>query len=211
MLNTLVLACALLAAPEPPPAHWVDGVPDVMQMNNYSCGVACTQAIAQRYGHWGYQDEWAKELGTTEADGTHPLKIVNVLRRIGLETSLREGLSLDDLKGMVDRGESVIVDFQAWAGDARGPIQARGHTGRPHDYATEWESGHYCILVGYDKDRLYLEDPSLLGTIGTLSPDDFVARWHDYENENGQRRKYVHAAIVVTGAAHPPPRYTPIE
>src|SRR5437016_5158043 len=103
LVYALAAAGAIGAAPEPGHLHWVDGVPDVMQMNDYSCGVACTQAIAQRYGHWGYQDEWARELGTTPADGTHPRRIVQVLGRIGLDARLREGLTLAELEAMVDR------------------------------------------------------------------------------------------------------------
>ena len=203
MLKASLIALLLAAAPLQLPTLQVTNMPDVMQMNDYSCGVACFQAVAQRHGHWGYQADWAKELGTTPEQGTHPLKITRALKHLGLDAHLREQLSYDELRSMIDRGDSVIVDFQAWADPSKR---------RPaHDYAKEWESGHYAIAVGYDADHIYLEDPSLLGTVGMLSHADFQARWHDYELESGKRREYVRMAIVVAGQGVPAQPFTPIE
>lgn len=196
-----MLAIVLAAAP-----LQVRNMPDVMQMNDYSCGVACFQAVAQRHGHWGYQADWAKELGTTPEQGTHPSKIARRLKHLGLDAKVREKLTIAELKAMIDRGDSVIVDFQAWAeSKRRQPIQ------RPHDYSNEWESGHYGIAVGYDDTHLFIEDPSLLGTVGTVKLSEFEARWHDYEIENGKRREYHHMAIVVPGQGLPAQPFTPIE
>lgn len=216
----IIAACTGAQAGQPPlqPEHWVDGVPDCMQMNNYSCGVGCVQAVAQRHGHWGYQAEWAQELGTTPDQGTHPVRIVRCLRHLGLDARLVEGMTAAELRREMDRGHSVIVDYQAWADgkggtgarggkDFHGPTGARG----AHDYSSEWESGHYSIAVGYSATHIFIEDPSLLGTTGVLTWNDFVTRWHDYEIENGRRREYVHAAIVVTKPPTPQPRFTPIE
>lgn len=211
MLKVSLMALVLLAAPvfAATPLK-VENIPDVMQMNNYCCGVACVQAVAQRHGHWGYQQEWAKDLGTSEEQGTHPKRIVRTLKHLGLDASLKENLSYDELKAMIDRGDSVIVDFQAWADDGK-RRPARQGQGRRHDYSQEWESGHYCIAVGYDATHIYLEDPSLLGTIGTVKHEDFQARWHDYELESGKRREYVHMVIVVPGKGAPAQQFTPIE
>jgi len=93
----------------------------------------------------------------------------------------------------------VIIDFQAW-GDPEGK-----------DYTEEWEDGHYGIAVGYDQNSLYIEDPSLLGTVGFLTHDEFLARWHDYEIEDGKRREYRNMGIVVTGDTEPQPAVTHIE
>lgn len=212
MLRSLTLALMLVVAPlEPVPTQWVKGVPDGMQMNDYSCGVACVQAIAQRHGHWGYQAEWAKELGTTPEAGTHPRRMVRSLRRLGLDARLVERLTLAELKAGIDRGDSVIVGFQAWAEDSHARRQGQLPPARPHDYTQEWECGHYGIAVGYSSEHLFIEDPSLLGTVGTLTHADFLARWHDYELENGRRREYIRMAIVVPGQGSPPPPFTPIE
>ena len=51
-------------------------VPDVVQSNSWSCGVAVVQAVLQAHGIEGYQDDYARELGTTREAGTHPTRIV---------------------------------------------------------------------------------------------------------------------------------------
>jgi predicted double-glycine peptidase len=162
-------------------------VPDVVQSNSWSCGVAVVQAVLQAHGISGYQDDYARELGTTRESGTHPSRIVALLRKHGLGVELREGMNTDDLRRAVDRGDLVILDFQAWREDARG------------SYETDWEDGHYAILIGYEGDRLLVEDPSILGAVGWLAEKELLDRWRDYELERGRRREYVRAGIVVRG------------
>jgi len=59
-----------IAAQEPiKPKAFINGIPDVIQMNSFSCGVAVVQAVATYYGRWGYQEECADQLGTTPAEG----------------------------------------------------------------------------------------------------------------------------------------------
>jgi predicted double-glycine peptidase len=170
-----------------------------MQANNYSCGVGAVQAVAQYYGVWGYHATHVKALGTTPENGTHPLAMVAYLRKLGLDARLEEGMTLAGLRRWVDAGVPVIVDYQAWNGGA--------HV----DYAKAWEDGHYSVVVGYNRDHVFLEDPSLLGTVGWLTNAEFEARWHDYETEHGKRREYRRMGIVVRGKAQPQPSWTHID
>jgi predicted double-glycine peptidase len=61
-----------------------------------------------------------------------------------------------------------------------------------------------------DRDNLYFEDPSLLGSRGFIPRGEFLDRWHDYEGVptlDAKDRKYVHMAIFITGnhpAGRPP-------
>src|SRR5689334_15740568 len=159
-------------------------VPDVVQSNSWSCGVAVVQAVLQAHGIEGYQDDYARELGTTREAGTHPTRIVALLRKHGLGVELREGMTTDDLRHAVDRGDLVILDFQAWREGKRG------------SYETAWEDGHYAILIGYEGDRLIVEDPSILGAAGWLTEKELALRWRDYELEGGRRREYLRSGIV---------------
>lgn len=182
------------------PSGRIERFPDTIQSNSYSCGVGAVQAVLQYYGHWGYQDGYAKEMGTSPEEGTNPASMVACLRRRGLDARVVEGLTAEDLRRHVDGGVPVIIDFQAWNGEAN------------HDYSREWEDGHYGVVVGYEGDVFLIEDPSLLGTLGTLRADELERRWRDYENEaGGKRREYVRSGIIVRGQADPPPPLSPIE
>lgn len=175
------------------------GVPDVMQANSHSCGVGVVQAVMNYYGVWGYQDDFAKALGTSEAQGTHPVKMAAYMKRWGLDARVREGMTVADLRRYVDEGVLVAVDFQAWNGGVK------------PNYAKEWEDGHYCIVVGYSRGGFFLEDPTLLGTLGYLADADLERRWHDYEEEKGGRRPYVRMGVVVKGKSRLQPAVTPID
>lgn len=191
---TFWLACSLAACASP---RGLENFPDTIQSNNYSCGVAAVQAVLQFYDHWGYADEYAMEMGTSPDEGTHPARMVDCLRKRGLDAQLAEGLTIDDLRRHVDSGVPVIIDFQAW--------------GEKKDYANEWEDGHYAVVVGFDGDTLILEDPSLLGQRGTMTTTELERRWRDYEIENGKRREYVRSGIVVRGPKTRPAPRTPVE
>jgi predicted double-glycine peptidase len=192
----LVLALAAGCAS----AHHLEGVPDVIASNSYSCGPAATQAVLMFYGIWGHQDEYAKELGTTPDAGTNPGAIVAFLKKKGLDAELKQDLSLDDLRRYVDDGVPVIIDFQAWHDWTA-----------THDYTAEWEDGHYGVLTGYDDHAFYIEDPSLLGTVGFVEADDLLARWHDSTTIDDRPVKFIHAGIVVRGKPVPQPPFTPIK
>ncbi|NLI79568.1 MAG: hypothetical protein GX442_24380 [Candidatus Riflebacteria bacterium] len=182
------------------PTFWVRGMPDAIQTNSYTCGVAVFQAVAQYFDHWGYQETYARELGATPEDGTHPAALLAGFRRLGLTATLEEGLTIEALERHLRAGTVVIVDYQAWNGKPAGK-----------DYSTEWEDGHYSILIGFNDTMLFLEDPSTLGTVGYLTRDDFRRRWHDYEVEDGKRREYRQMAIFVRGPSRRQPHFTPID
>jgi predicted double-glycine peptidase len=193
-------APAMARKPSLVPTRFLWGVPDVRQMNPSACGVACVQAVACAFFGEVYGEEhYWKLLGATQEQGTHPRAIVRGLRKIGLSAEMREGMTIEELRGHIDAGHLVILDFQAW-GEPVGK-----------DYAREWEDGHYTVAVGYNDDVIFIEDPSLLGSIGYLTNDELERRWHDYELEGGKRREYVHLGIVVRGRRWPVPRFRHID
>ena len=179
-----------------PPAL-LAGVPDVRQSTSYTCGPSALQAVLAYWGVSAREDELASRLRTTPEQGTPPEAIVRGARDLGLKAELREGLGLEELENAVQRGVTAIVGLQAW----------RDKEDRP--WADNWEDGHYMVLLGMDRQNLYFEDPSLLGTRGFIPRQEFLDRWHDYEGEapfDAKDRTYIHAAIFVEGQrpAQPP-------
>jgi len=178
--------------------HLLDGIPDVRQSTDYSCGASVLQAVLAYWGTSEREDRLMARLGTKPLLGAGPEAIVRVARDYGLEAELREGLDLEDLEAALKTGTTVIVNIQAW------------REGQSRPWAETWEDGHYVILLGADAANLYFEDPSLLGSRGFIPRPEFLDRWHDYEGEppfDAADRKFVHAAIFVRGEspAHRPP------
>ncbi len=134
-----------------------------------------------------------KACRTTPEDGTQPAGILRVARSYGLRAEMKEGCTVEDLKHALDRGIPAIVDIQAWT-----EAPAAGFS-----WSSDWEDGHYVVAVGIDKDNLYVEDPSLLGSRGIIPLNEFVNRWHDYEGAppfDPSDRSYVHMAIFIEGS-----------
>jgi predicted double-glycine peptidase len=174
----------------PPALSAFASVPDVRQSTDYTCGAAALQAVLAYWGKEEREDRLTARLHGDSELGIHPLDILRVAREFGLSADLREGLDLADLEAALAAGTTVIVDLQAW----------RGPTDLP--WAETWEDGHYMVLLGMDGENLYFEDPSLLGSRGTIPRSEFVDRWHDYEGDpplDPTDRKYVHMALFIRG------------
>jgi ABC-type bacteriocin/lantibiotic exporter with double-glycine peptidase domain len=130
-------------------------------------------------------------LRTTETQGTEPEPIVEYLREIvGLDAEYRYGdVTLAELEKAVDAGQPPIVDLQAWRDDAR-------------PWQDTWDAGHYVLLVGYDAERLFVMDPSVLttGAYAFLPRAELDERWHDLAGMDEMRLERM--AIFVRGRGH---------
>jgi hypothetical protein len=165
------------------PANMIP-VPLVRQKTDYSCGDASTLAIL-RYWH---NPDWREVgetklyslLGTSKKNGTDPQPIAAFLdgdsgddfalaARYASEDG--DGIELADLLAAVDHGTPPIVDLQAW--------QSATNREDLKDWSSDWDDGHYVVLVGYDDDNLYFMDPSTSRFYAYIPRDEFVSRWHD--------------------------------
>ena len=77
-------------------------------------------------------------------------------------------MTIHNLEYYISCKQPIIIAFQAWADPGV-------------DYKNDWDDGHYAVVIGYDKDYLYFEDPSLLGSIGYIPKAEFLDRWHDVD------------------------------
>ncbi|MBT9583952.1 C39 family peptidase [bacterium] len=170
-------------------------VPDTRQSTDYSCGAAALQAVLAYYGREVREDQLMRELGSVPAQGTSPQAIVRVARDYGLLADLRQSMQIDELQQLVREGFPTIVCAQAWR-DGSQP------------WSEDWDDGHYLVVIGVDKERVYFEDPSLLGSRGQILRAEFLSRWHDVE---GDGTRYLQAGIVLRGKPRPPAALVPIE
>ncbi len=178
-----------LIKPEPP---LLLTVPDLRQDTDYSCGASALQAV---FAYWGIdmtESTLRKELRSNPEDGTKPEDIIRVARKHGLRAEMREGIGISDLRKAWEARIPVIVDIQAW--------QDNPQTSPPWD--SDWEDGHYVVLLGVDDRNIYVEDPSLLGSRGVIPQQEFLSRWHDYEGKppyDSKDRAYIHMGLFIEG------------
>ena len=165
-------------------------VPLVRQATTYSCGAAATAAVLRYWKVFdGGESALYARLETTEKDGTDPRAMQRVAREFGLKAELAEGMGIPELRRRLARGETVILDIQAWAEDDP----------TPGDYSDNWEDGHYVVLVGLDGANAYVMDPSVSAAYGWLPLTELPSRWHDYEDRSGVVWRNQGLGIAISG------------
>jgi predicted double-glycine peptidase len=189
-----------------PDAIILNSVPKVIQSTGYSCGASSLQAVLMYWGVCTEERELLEPLETSQDMGTAPEKIVDVAISYGLEASLLEQITTDDLKRSIENRIPVIIIAQAWNGYEKDGIWV---TIRPERWEEVWNDGHYMVVIGVDSRNVYFEDPALLGTRGAIPIEEFLSRWHfsrEGDNPDEQTRIYIHPAIIIAGnrpASHP--------
>jgi predicted double-glycine peptidase len=164
-------------------------VPLVRQIGEHTCGVAALQSILLYYGEEFGQAELAGYLGVSPQHGTSYRAILRFANRKFPDPQKRDfrmwkrcGMTMDDLRQVIDGGRPPIIPFQAW--------------GRPGvEWKKEWKDGHYAVAVGYDEKNIYFMDPSTPGHYAYIPIDEFLDRWHDRDPATGE--KLIHCALVI--------------
>ena len=163
-------------------------LPITVQETNYSCGTASALSVLRYWqAYEGDESSLYELLGTRPKDGTPPDNIARGLSKLGLSAVLKSDMTLDDLRVALRRGDSVILDIQAWREDEDTPWSQR------------WEDGHYVVLAGMDEHYIYLMDPSTPKRYTYMPLPEFLERWHDYEDRDGWIQRNIQTGIVAHG------------
>jgi predicted double-glycine peptidase len=167
-------------APVPLPAHLIP-LPLVRQATDFSCGNVAALSILRYYEPDPYartpESALYAPMSTTPEAGTEPGPIADYLSKQPVlaahveDSTDRKQVEVTDLERAVDRGEPTIVALQAW--------QAVSTYAQMKDWRTDWDDGHYAVVVGYDESRLFFMDPSTSGHYAYIPVEQFAARWHD--------------------------------
>lgn len=211
-MNARALAVAALLASVPGAAANGQGaqdsphllpVPLISQSSPWTCGSAALMAALVYFGVFDDpQSRLDAELEATPRDGTRVRNIVAVARRFGLQAAARTDLSLDELGRELQSGAVVIVALQAWPGR------------QVTDWRSDWEDGHYVVVVGVTADRVYVMDPSVRTGYAYLQRAQFLERWHDYDQDGDRKEIWNRLGIVLRGGAglrRYPAEPTPVE
>ena len=157
-------------------------LPLCRQATDYTCGAAALQSILYYYGdEWG-EASLAEALNSNPDYGTNYHDIISVAEGEGLQAEAHSDMTIEDLKADVLAGKFVIVALQAWSEN-------------PDSYASDWNDGHYAVVIGYDDTRIYFMDPLQLGNYTYIPTDEFLIRWHDTDSD--YVTQLVHFGIIV--------------
>lgn len=163
-------------------------VPIVRQATEYSCGAAALHSVLMYWQVFdGGEMELHAPLKTNPKEGTDWAEMLRYAQESGLTATAEEKVTFERLQSALLRGETVIVDFQAWSEKT---VTA---------WKEEWEDGHYSVVVGLDESNVYLMDPSAGPSYAFVPRAEFMERWHDYENRNGQVVKSYQLGLFIHG------------
>lgn len=155
-------------------------LPNLRQYGDYTCGTTCVQMILNwlypQTGDINLRDIEAA-LGTTEADGTPPERIVAYLEERGVTFTAAQDRTTDEIVAALDKGHPMMLCLQAWNQPGE-PY----NTTDPADADTYLNAGHWLICVGYaetgDGYCFYFNDPACVGYC-LLAESELEPRWID--------------------------------
>lgn len=143
--------------------------PEFRQAYKYDCGANAMQALLAFNGIDTSEEEIMREAGTDKVSGTPIEGLKRVADREGLDYS--EGtFTIDNLKAHIDKKWPTLIMLQAWGENVV-------------DWSTEWDQGHYVIVIGYDSKRIHFEDPiSVKRTY--LTYEELEERWRGWDDND---------------------------
>lgn len=171
--------------------------PELRQVYNYDCGASAFQQVLVYYGIEKREDELIKQLQTTKTEyiehGTKLYKMKSVAEYYGLETEVKNGVSIEEVVQMINKKIPVILLIQAWR-DFSDDV----------DWKNDFNDGHYVVAIGYNDNCIIFEDPSSF-TRTYLSKEELKERWHDLGDD--EKTHVHHTAVIIYGT----PKFKPNE
>lgn len=107
-----------------------------------------------------------RRMHTSKESGTHHDELIRVLQEEGLYVYTHNEATLEMIENCIRAEFPVFVHF----------IEPDG------------EEEHYAVVVGFTKERIYLNDP-WNGSGFSVHRDEFDERWH--HNQTGRYRRWL--------------------
>lgn len=118
------------------------------------CGPASLKIVLGYYGIEKGEEELAK-LTRCSNRGTSAQGIITAAKKLGFKAEFKDNCSFGDIKRYLDKKIPVIVNWF---------LQ---------------DDGHYSVVVGLDKKKIYLQD-STLGHVRAMKLEIFYRVWFDF-------------------------------
>mgnify|MGYP001562672639 CR=1 FL=1 len=146
------------------------------------CGPATMKMLLDYFGVKKSEKELARLMKHSPKRGTDEKDARRVAKKFGFKILIKNNSSFAEIKKWLDRGVPVIVDWFA-----------RGRNDYPYLTVAE---GHYAIVVGLDKEYIYLQDPEI-GALCKYKKEDFLKVWFDFHGEYISPKKLYTRQIIV--------------
>src|SRR5437899_8588307 len=160
------------------------------QVTEYSCGACALQAILSYWGKDVDETHLMEILHTHAEEGTYPEDIVRGARSLGFDAEARDNLALDEVERFTAAGHPMIALGQFWLSEKEMAVSV----------TEEWETGHYIVVLGVDKDYVYFQDPFASMSKAFVPRKIFEEHWHQVMGGKLEKNpKLVHLGIFVLG------------
>ena len=153
--------------------------PELRQVYAWDCGASVLQSVLAYFGIDIREEKIIKKAGSTE-EGTSPNHLEKVLRQNNIKYKSGE-MNIQDIISYLDKDMPVILLLQAWSDK------------KIVDWKKNWKDGHYVVAIGYDKNKIYFEDPASISRT-FLNFGELEERWHDVDLKG---KKYIHWGIAI--------------
>lgn len=132
------------------------------------CGPASLKIVLDYYGIEKSEKELVLLCDSTQEIGTNAEKIKSAAESLGFTAVVKDNSTFEDIQKWLDKKVPVIVDWFTRGGD---------------NYTdSDIADGHYSVVVGLDKEYIYLQDPEI-GRVRKIKKDDFMTVWFDFKGK----------------------------
>lgn len=160
-------------------------IPFHRQDTNYTCGPAAAQMLIHHFnGVYPSEEALARRMHTKSAvkgESTKHAGLIRALRAAGLYVYVDNNSSLKMVEVLLTIELPVLV----------------------HYLEPEAELGHYAVIVGTSKERIYLNDP-WYGNGFSLSREEFLLRWRGELNTSSRWLLAASPEPIFSGAHYAP-------
>ncbi|MEK6823917.1 MAG: cysteine peptidase family C39 domain-containing protein [Nanoarchaeota archaeon] len=156
--------------------------PELCQTYEYDCGATALEAVFIYYGIEIKEGLIINQAKTSKSRGTSVKHIEITAKKYGFKVDSKE-IDIPDIKKYIDKKIPVILLLQAWKGR------------KNLDWKKDWDDGHYVVAIGYDKEKIYFEDPYTFERT-FLKFEELKKRWH---GGFAKGKKYINHGIAIFG------------
>jgi ABC-type bacteriocin/lantibiotic exporter with double-glycine peptidase domain len=124
-----------------------------IQLDAYSCAAQCVYVILEYYRINKTLVEILKGLNTSKRDGTDTEPILNYLKSNGLKVSVNTNSRLSNIHSAINNRNPILISVD--------------------------DGEHWVVIYGYNKDGIFILDPSRREVKNLWHMKKFVKRWDD--------------------------------